>query len=79
MRAANPNPIKNNNQKSKNVKISNTDLTVLISNPRFDNEDGLLIAIYNPMITKIRNNQKNIPQPIAKVLKEILVPCLAMI
>jgi hypothetical protein len=79
LRAANPNHTKNNNQKRRRVKISNTDFTVLISNPRFDNEEGLLIAIYNQTITKIINNQKNIPQPIAKVLNEILVPCFAMI
>lgn len=59
--------------------MSKMDFTVCMSKPRFDKEVGLLIAIYNQIITNNKNSQKKIPQPIAKVLKDILLPCFAKI
>lgn len=79
MRAAKPNQTKNNNQKNNTANIKSTDFTVPISKPKLERESGLLIAIYNQTITNKRNNQKKIPQPIAKVLNDTFVPCFAKI
>lgn len=79
MSAPNANQLKNNNPKKTTANINNTDFTVLISNPKFANESGLEIAIYNQTITNNKNNQKKIPHPTANVLNDILLPCFATI